>query len=408
MTALRRRSQLGIYLIVALLPLAFATETLAQRPSNALRPDPILGVSANSKRFTVNGVEEYLIFFSYFDALDQSDAAITANLQAAWNVGFSGVRIFPNWWNDIDLGSSCTPDTNPLITSTGALSGVTLGRLQYFLNEASRIGFIVDISFAMETVSGLNPAGYDLGIRTLITLLGNNGRIVNGVPSGYRNVLIDVANEYDVGGGHVCKPVAFTASDIASFVPGFRAADPLPSRFPGAKRLLTASPGGVDSAATQFVGNAKTITADLFAAHPPRTHGWWGLTGTGAIGAVTAQIASTAALPAYQYPRPLYHQEPGMDMAGGTTTPYALFVPPLSYSLGLGPFTVTDVLTHAAAAAKLNGAAAFTFHTEYGPLFGAPTTQSRRVANGQPGWTPTESQFFNDFITVLTKVPWGP
>jgi hypothetical protein len=365
--------------------LALPGSSFAQRPAGlATRPNPVVGISGNGKRLTIQAgtsapVEEFIIFFSYFDALDQSPATITSTLETAWNAGFTGVRVFPNWWDNITPGNptTCVADTNPLIMSNGQLNATTRNQLVHLLNESARLGLIIDISFAMETVQGLTVENYLTGIATVVSQMGTS----------WKNAFIDVANEYDFGASGSCKPTAFSPATIAFGLAQLRNL--------GTGRLFTASTAEFNTAATA-ADKADDATVAFDTPHNPRSGAWW----NNVHQYVVAERASQST------PRPIVLQEPAQDMGGGTATPYSLIFE--EYTINGQTVTLRDVFTKAAAFAKYAGAAGYTFHTEYGPLFGSAAIQQNRANNLVPGWTNTEGTFLSDFWRELLKVPCEP
>lgn len=69
-------------------------------------------LSINNGVFALNGVRKFLMFGSYFgglrDAILHPDWLI-ANFDNARQLGFDGIRVFPNWWWELDR--TCNPGT---------------------------------------------------------------------------------------------------------------------------------------------------------------------------------------------------------------------------------------------------------------------------------------------------------
>jgi hypothetical protein len=206
-------------------------------------------LSINNGVFALNGVRKFLFFGSYFgglrDAILHPDWLI-ANFDNARQLGFDGIRVFPNsWW---ELDRTCNPvDHYPLIKGNGSinfdpLSGVpaipaswlyqppggysnsVAGRLQFLLDVAWEKGLVVELAFAGETsaTGGVrlwdsnNVTGSTLKYRNALKAVAaalktaqfyGDNTVSPPIPpqTGYRHVLFDVWNEANVGFGD-CKP----------------------------------------------------------------------------------------------------------------------------------------------------------------------------------------------------------
>ena len=122
-----------------------ACALLAASPARAQK------LSIQGDRFAIDGVPRFLTFMTMFGAMGAPD--IVADLQTVRNLGFDGVRIWPNL------------DTGPqLMTSDGSLKPDELARLRLILDEARKLRLIVDVSFTYEHVRGLDATRARLGV----------------------------------------------------------------------------------------------------------------------------------------------------------------------------------------------------------------------------------------------------
>src|SRR3989344_5885427 len=99
--------------------------------------------------FSASGQAKFLVLAGYFDGMDAPNPS--ADLTYLKSKGFDGIRIFPNWWNEL---SPLVSDSDPLITSDGSLDQSKLNKLISIIDAANSMGLIVDISFAREVVEG--------------------------------------------------------------------------------------------------------------------------------------------------------------------------------------------------------------------------------------------------------------
>jgi hypothetical protein len=306
---------------------------------------PVLGIQGD--HFTVNGEPKFLLFVSYFDAMRRSNAGgnnsgnIDDDLSYLKQRGFDGIRIFPNWWE-----YDCNPNDNPdygndtLFTGGNTLRSGKLAVLERVLDRAAYYGLIVDVSFSRESVDGLggiNPTeqdfeDYEKQLELVTTALDGD----------HPHVFFDLQNEYR--GNQTFKA---HIQEIATTV---RAQDP--------QRIILASTGassGEDGRNAQETAGFIVGHADLDVAgvHPRREDSTWH---------TNSVIADAIA-----------DSRSGMD-DGGLSSPYApvYLQEPMPYSkftdqygnCGTDPDEATGTRnTEAAIHAKVNGAAAYTFHT---------------------------------------------
>ena len=260
-----------------------------------------LGVSGD--RFTLNGTPQFLLFVSYFDAMAASDAILDSDFSQLQSLGFSGIRIFPNW-NPLD---------NParLMDSNGNIRPGRMAALINIIQKAAANNLIVDVSFTRDTVSGLSPASLQTGIVSTTQAL-----------ISYRNLYFDITNEADHD-GLTCGPARLCPSEARSIRDAVKAVDP--------QRIVSVSLNSDSTNEPAYVINGAM---DF---HP--THGPGGtLNGTR-----TFVAQEKAAVPG----RPVHMQEPDRCRAN-----------PCAYSSNAFITSATD--------AKCAGATGWNFHTNGG------------------------------------------
>jgi hypothetical protein len=324
-----RNAEVRIY---GVRPAASAAARRAMQPAS-------LKLGIENGAFTVNGEPKFLVFASYFDAMDVAPPDLHSDFAYLKSKGVDGVRIFPNWW-DVrqDVWSAPRGHTyyfaaDTLMAPDGTIrsgSGGPLDRFRQVLDIARDEGLLVDVSFSAESVAacptGDCPAGSS-GL-TSLDLAGYQRALVDltrrlaADASANAHVLFDLQNEYDENGasGH-----AFTDAQIKALRDAVKAADPT--------RLVTASIASSVDAATA-ARRETTAGVDVIAWHGDRRPRFW--TGIGA--AIAAIKTVNPNLPVYlQEPERLRPQNQSWLTADG-----------------LG----TDVHN-----ARVGGAAAWCFHT---------------------------------------------
>lgn len=159
--------------------------------------------------FTVNESPEFLVFVSYFDALDVDLGDIEEDFDYLRGKGVDGVRIFVNWWHFTqsrwDYPSTPAYYANDtLIDENGDLRSGTLSKLLDILAIAKDEELMVDLTFSAETVGDCSaqdcPPGtngpslthtlYKAGIVDMATVISGGG-------SAYKHVFFDLQNEFD-------------------------------------------------------------------------------------------------------------------------------------------------------------------------------------------------------------------
>lgn len=190
-------------------------------------------------RFAVDGAPRFLTFVSYFGAMGADD--VTADLQFIKDVGFDGVRIWPN----IQYGPQ-------LMESDGGLNQSNLTRLRFILDRARERGLIVDVTFTAQQVDGLSADGFRSAI------VATTAALVD-----YDNLLFDIQNERNIY-GPFGRPL--TAADVAAIAGAIKRAHP--------DRIVTASNSQNESAsfAAEFT---KQTGLDVTAYHDPRVSSWY-------------------------------------------------------------------------------------------------------------------------------------
>ena len=222
---------------------------------------------------------------------------------------------------------------NPgLVRSDGTLDNGALARLLFILDTARQQRMIVDITFTAERVAGLDAARFRDGIVEAARAV-----------AGFENALIDIQNERDVYGPFV-RPLA--PADVAATAAAIKRADP--------RRIVTASnsPGLTPAQAARFTADTGL---DVTAYHDDRVPNWYE---RGRLQSIVSALRDNG--------RPAYLQEP-------TRVPF--------------PSTDrADYFLQARANAKLAGAAAWCFHTEFGFDVRTARFQDRLASRPEPEW----------------------
>ncbi|MDP3697732.1 MAG: pilin [Candidatus Taylorbacteria bacterium] len=263
-----------------------------------------LGVSGD--RFTLNGTPQFLLFVSYFDAMDASDATLDSDLSRLRSLGFNGIRIWPTW-----AISFTNPSTNQLMDVNGNLRPGMLNRLINIIQKARNNSLIVDVSFSRTQIPGLNVSNYRNGIVSTTQGL---------IP--HRNLYFDIHNEADHPSGGLTPIEARQIRDAV------KAADP--------QRIVSVSLISNSNNEPSYVINGGM---DF---HP--THG--GIIGTGNGAFITQEKNVVPGLPVHQ-------QEPDRCRSSTCT------------GFGGATYTANDFFT-SAQDAKCAGAAGWNFHTSGG------------------------------------------
>jgi hypothetical protein len=274
----------------------FVAFGLAAHPSASSNvTDLELTIGTGNFKFEVNGTSRFLVFVSYFDAMDQTGSVLTQDFEDLKSYGADGVRIMANWW-EVTLDGSGYPDppyslaNDTLCDSSGNLRPAELTTLLGVLDTAKDEGLLVDLTFSAETVSGLNLSEYTDCIEDLAQELENGG-------SAYKHVLIDLQNEYNKSSNGPTDGRPLTEVQVAAVVSAVKAIE--------SDRLVTAS---ISSAvlSQNADDDADDADIDILAWHEPRVDGYWNSTVTNVGNLDNAGL-------------PVYLQEPERRDAGNTT-----------------------------------------------------------------------------------------
>jgi len=240
-----------------------------------------LELDIDEEMFTVNGTPQFLVFVSYFDAMDVSATNLHSDFAYLRSKGVDGIRIFANWWDvqqdpwDFPDQMTYAPDT--LIAANGTLRSASLTKFRAVLDIAKQEGLLVDVTFSPNTVkdciSGTCDSLSFTEYRTAIVSVATN---LAAAGSAYKHVLFDLANEYSHN-KLIGTNTALTDSQILSIRNGVKGADP--------HRIVTASlghPRGANTVAAAETGATKETEAkvDVIAWHENRTevtHNFWDL-----------------------------------------------------------------------------------------------------------------------------------
>lgn len=305
-----------------------AADPSSADPSSGTTDDPTLGTDGESEassddgtttggdgsgllvdgdHFTFDGVPTFLLGVSYFDARDWTVSDLDGLSQRGWNL----VRIWLDWGDDGFFGPDAT------LSPEGATALVEL------VAAARERNMIVDVTILdPEFIPGPDLEHRSAAVSSVATTLLDAD-----------NVLFDVMNEHDHGGG----PIDHT--EAGAIVAAVRAVDP--------DRIVTISStgghlvGGDATVETTAVDEELDIVGvDVVTPHMPRTADWSPATGP-RVGALRAHLRARAVT------LPIYLQE---EARRGHS--------------GLDPSA--EEFVGAAQAAVAAGAAGWIFHTDAG------------------------------------------
>lgn len=323
-------------------------------PSWAVFPARELAVAEG--KFTVDGTARYLVFISYFDALRATPASLESDFQYLRENGFDGVRIFPNWW---DLRARKEFPSDTLMDGEGNLRPDRLAVLRSVLDCAARHGFLVDVSFAYEPVEGLSELRSDqIGVpqgalpvnhvkleayKRGLSQVARELRV-------YRNILIDVQNEFNGRITHLSD------DEVRELIAAIKEVDP--------GRLVTASLAN-EIAPEEVAARTNAVGADVVAWHESRNP--WRFD---AMDQLVERVRMATK-------KPVYLGEPAVMEDGLTALEFIA--------------AVTN--------AKKGGAAAWTFHTRAG--FDLSSRSIRDALTEQ------EREFVRRFRKPLHATAWG-
>jgi hypothetical protein len=308
----------------------------------------------------VDGQPRFIVFFSYFDAMRASDATLTSDFAYLQSKGITGIRIMANWWDWHAQPLVPLQANDTLMDGAGVLRPARLARLKTILTMAATYGFVVDLSFACETVAGLTYPGFVAGLADTARELGGDG---------YRHVLFDLQNEST----HIsCRGIGSPTTDAErlDMRNAVRNADPM--------RLVTASLEW-ESNTVATVGRAVYGGFDILAYHDPRDGAWYDQTDDVVIDFRNVSncalvLTTTANSPDSTSCKPFYLQEPNFVAPNGAA-----------------------YLT-AVANAKSAGAAAWTFHTQRAHRLTEQSVEASLILE--------EKNFMNNLIATLAGTAW--
>ena len=338
-------------------------------------------ITVSGSQFAIDGLPQFLVFVSYFGALRHSDSTLELAFAYLSSVGVRGIRVFPNWWQNIQDGV-CIPDADTLMLpdSSGALSQAQLERLHRVIDLADRNGIVVDVSFAIEPVPEVSYDGYR---KALLMAYDSLGR--------HPNVIVDLQNEFNLA-VEACRKPAISPAQMGELLHDLRS-----SRPAGTVPIITVASADPNVHGAEAGGFAETFGFDAVAYHDPRRYPTTAYPGEEACAAnslaaslkwvrCTCQRVNDVQ---FATARPVYLQEPGQSN----------LVPPAdpadaAYS--------DNYLLEAVARAKASGAAAWTLHTEGGFAF---HTSDQPPA--PPNLTLVEADFLERLDHTLAGVPWN-
>jgi hypothetical protein len=265
------------------------------------------GLLVDGDHFTFDGVPTFLLGVSYFDARDWTVSDLDGLSQRGWNL----VRIWLDWGDDSFFGADAT------LSPEGASALVEL------VVAARERGMIVDVTILdPEFIPGPDLEHRSAAATSVATTLLDAD-----------NVLFDVMNEHDHGGG----PIDHT--EAGAIVAAVRAVDP--------DRIVTISSTGGHLVAgdatvqtTAVDEELDIVGVDVVTPHMPRTADWSPATGP-RVAALRAHLRARAVT------MPIYLQE---EARRGHS--------------GLDPSA--EEFVGAAQAAVAAGAAGWIFHTDAG------------------------------------------
>ena len=167
-----------------------------------------LGITADGRYFTIDGVPTYLNGISYYAGCSVSNPSwVTQDLDDMVADKLNWIRVWTHW----DSAGSVT-------TTNGTVREPAMSRLKTLISECNSRGMIVDVSMSRGgSPSPSNQADHLACARTIATQL---------LP--YRNVYIDIGNERDVGDARFVS-----YADMAELITAIKMIDP--------NRLCTAS-----------------------------------------------------------------------------------------------------------------------------------------------------------------------
>jgi hypothetical protein len=319
---------------------------------------PIVDLKIDGPMFTVNGEKKFLVFVSYFDALDSTTANLRSDFVALSKRGVDGVRIMPNWWGKTSTESPNTYSTRTVISAAGA--AINLAKLRNVLDIARDAGLVVDLSFTFETLHACPKApcavsdrpANPLTVRQMGVALAAIARDLGSRGPAYAHVLFDIQNESNLW---AAKDRELDAAAVGEIAAAIHAADP--------KRIVTASRDqNITPADTAAFADAAKI--DVATWHESRMASWW------------THTADWIAAMRGRSTKPVYLQEPEPHRRDGI-------------------WTLAGIKANMLAA-KAGGAAAWCFHTHAGYYLDDGSSWFKHLA-------PEESAFLGSLLDLRAR-----
>ena len=299
-------------------------------------PSPSVAVSVAGDHFQVeydnSGVPQakFLAFISYFDGGRASASVRDEDLDYIRDQGFDGIRVMATWYRRDANFAVVTPNEPFLVNMSGTVLGddgtpngapnSPLRKLIDLVEAARSRRLVVNVTFFY--ISQLGVTNYINAVTRTATLL-----------RPYKNVIIDLGNEFEINGP--------SPTDLQALRMSIQQ-NPDPAKGDPA-RILVASYSDVEvSEGAQVRTVNQSIGTSALAVHDQRATGW--------------ESAATSLVPALRaagVPRkPVYYSEP---------TPWDSNLP----ISGEAPADLSDAqrFRMAIANARAAGAAAWTFHT---------------------------------------------
>jgi hypothetical protein len=293
---------------------------------------PALGIDGT--HFTVDSTQKFLVFVSYFDAVD-AGMKVDRDFSQLKALGVDGVRIFPNWWTKSSINGNVDSHAgDTIIDSDGNIRETPWGLLVEIIEEAAEHGLLVDLTFTADTVGNEDPSceGAELGYNDYKSALEEITDRLSG--ANYEHVLFDLQNESNIT-GPLCGSLSNAqALDLVSAVHGV-----------DSSRIVTVSvQSDINSNGSAAPAGTRAAYSgqDVVAYHEDRGNGsdnWYD-----AYDDIVDDIHSEASIPVYlQEPAKMYSTSHDAD----------------------------DFLA-AVGAAYSAGAAAWTFHSNAGSFMNDP------------------------------------
>jgi CubicO group peptidase (beta-lactamase class C family) len=217
-------------------------------PGGKLSGGTVLGI--RDTRFTLNGVQTFLLGMSYYGALGAPEEYVRGDLDDLKSHGFNWLRVWATWGAfDRDVSA---------VDIEGRPRQPYLDRLKSLVAECDRRGLVVDVTLTRgDRAKGGAIPNLEAHRRAVETLVGTL--------KGHRNWYLDLANERDVRDARYVP-----AGELKELRDQVRKLDP--------ERLVTASFGGHDLDEAALREAMLEIGLDFVAPHRPREAGSAGQT----------------------------------------------------------------------------------------------------------------------------------